>query len=170
MVLSAMTGDDDWLPDDRPPADRPPEDPGLIRPYVDEPDGLDRSSVAYPPELDPAQPLREASGVRPYLLTGGRVRPVDASLEIEAQVRTTAAGQADANRLTFEHRDIVELCVEPSAIAEVAARLGLHLGVARVLTSDLIEAGYLAVRRPDAGLHQNKKIIERVIRGLQAIR
>jgi hypothetical protein len=84
-------------------------------------------------------------------------------------VRTTPAGLADADRLAFEHRDIVVLCEQPTAIAEIAARLGLHLSVARVLASDLIEAGYLAVRRPEAGVHQNKKIIERVIRGLQAI-
>jgi hypothetical protein len=161
MVLSAMTGDDD----DR----RPPPDPGLIRPYVDESGGMDGSPEGYVPGADATQPPQEASGVRPYLLTGGRVRPLDASLEIEAQVKTTPAGRADAVRLTFEHRDIVVLCAQPIAIAEVAARLGLHLSVARVLASDLIEAGYLAVRRPDVGLHQNKKIIERVIRGLQAI-
>jgi hypothetical protein len=70
----------------------------------------------------------------------------------------------------FEHRDIVALCERPLAIAEIAARLGLHLSVARVLASDLITAGYLAVRRPDVGLHQDAQIIERVIRGLQAIR
>ncbi|NJC67782.1 DUF742 domain-containing protein [Planosporangium flavigriseum] len=145
-----MAGGEDW---------RQPPDPGLTRPYLDEAGGVD-----VPP------PVREASGVRPYLLTGGRVRPADASLEIEAQVQTTPAGHSDADRLMFEHRDIVVLCAQPISIAEVAARLGLHLGVARVLVSDLIEAGYLAVRRPDVGLPQNKKIIERVIRGLQAIR
>jgi hypothetical protein len=157
MVLSAMPGDDD----------RQLPDPGAVRPYADE---SSAAPAGYPPGTDPVPPLWEASGVRPYLLTGGRVRPLDASLEIEAQVRTTPAGRAAVGRLTFEYRDIVVLCAQPIAIAEVAARLGLHLGVARVLTSDLIEAGYLAVRRPDAGLHQDKKIIERVIRGLQAIR
>ncbi|MGC9670797.1 DUF742 domain-containing protein [Planosporangium sp. 12N6] len=160
MDLSAMTGDDG----------RWPPDPGLIRPYIDEPGGTTGPAAGYPPGPEVVPPPREAPGVRPYLLTGGRVRPADASLEIEAQVKTTPAGRADAGRLTFEHRDIVLLCEQSIAIAEVAARLGLHLSVARVLASDLIEAGYLAVRRPDAGLHQNKKIIERVIRGLQAIR
>jgi Protein of unknown function (DUF742) len=114
--------------------------------------------------------LPEVPGVRPYLLTGGRVRPADASLEIEAQVLTTPAGRADADQLMFEHHDIVTLCERPMAIAEIAARLGLHLSVARVLASDLIETGYLSVRRPDTGLHQDTQIIERVIRGLQAIR
>lgn len=157
MTLSSTPGDDDR---------RPLPDPGLLRPYVDGPG--DRPAERPAGSGGAPQPP-EPSGVRPYLLTGGRVRPVDASLEIEAQVRTTPAGRADAARLAFEYRDIVLLCAQPIAIAEVAARLGLHLGVARVLASDLIEAGYLAVRRPDAGLHQNKKIIERVIRGLQAI-
>ncbi|HEV7897861.1 MAG TPA: DUF742 domain-containing protein [Planosporangium sp.] len=156
-----MTGDDD---------DRRLGDPGLTRPYVDESGAVNGSPAGYPPGSGAVHPPPEAPGVRPYLLTGGRVRPLDASLEIEAQVKTTPAGRADACRLKFEHRDIVVLCEQSIAIAEIAARLRLHLGVARVLASDLIEAGYLAVRRPEAGLHQNKKIIERVIRGLQAIR
>jgi hypothetical protein len=135
---------------------RAPWDPAHVYPYPEQP--------------DVPEPHVEAPGVRPYLLTGGRVRPADGSLEIEAQVLTTPAGRADAEQLMFEHRDIVALCERPLAIAEIAARLGLHLSVARVLASDLITAGYLAVRRPDAGLHQDAQIIERVIRGLQAIR
>jgi hypothetical protein len=34
------------------------------------------------------------SGVRPYLITGGRARPVDSTLRIEAQVLTTWEGRA----------------------------------------------------------------------------
>jgi uncharacterized protein DUF742 len=129
------------------------------------------------PRAEPSRDARpgpprdyEASGLRPYLQTGGRVRPLDANLEIEAQVMTTPAGRADAARLAFEQRDIVALCEQPSAIAEIAARLGLHLGVARVLTSDLIAMGYLNVRRPETGRGRDAQIIERVVRGLQAIR
>ena len=108
--------------------------------------------------------------VRPYLLTAGRVRPIDETLAIEAQVMATAAGRAQWPRLAFEHRDIVALCGEPVAIAEVAARLGLHIGVARVLVGDLAALGYLTVQRPAAGLSRDVEIIERVIRGLEAIR
>jgi hypothetical protein len=149
---------------------RQPWDPALMRPYMEQPRGTDASAQWIRPESDTPKPPPETSGVRPYLLTGGRVRPADTSLEIEAQVLTTPAGRADADRLAFEHRDIVALSEQPIAIVEIAARLGLHLGVARVLASDLIETGYLAVRRPDSGIHQDKQIIERVIRGLQAIR
>jgi hypothetical protein len=144
----------------------PEGDPSRLRPYFDRAaeNPTDARMGGGPVEAG------KASGLRPYLLTGGRARPLDADLEIEAQVLTTPIGQADAGRLTFERRDIVLLCRRPIAIAEVAARLGLHLGVARVLAGDLIALGYLAVRRPDNGLHNDAQIIERVIRGLQTIR
>jgi Protein of unknown function (DUF742) len=142
-------------------------DPSRLRPYLDHPGGgtADRGS-----DPGPDRGAEEASGLRPYLMTGGRARPVDADLEIEAQVVTTHAGRADADQLVFERRDIIMLCEQPIAIAEIAARLGLHLGVARVLAGDLIALGYLAVRRPDTGLDHDPEIIERVIRGLQTIR
>lgn len=109
------------------------------------------------------------SPLRPYLITGGRARPADDTLELEAQVATTAAGAAVINTLAYEQHDIIQLCATPMAVAEVAARLGLHLGVARVLVADLVVLGYLAIRRPQRVPHRNLEIIERVIRGLQAI-
>ncbi len=103
------------------------------------------------------------------MLTGGRAHPVDATLEIEAQVLTTRLGRGAVGRHTFEHRHILVLCEEPMSVAEVAARLGLHLGVARVLAADLVALGHLSVRRPRTDMHRDVQIIERVIRGLQAI-
>jgi hypothetical protein len=110
------------------------------------------------------------SSLRPYLLTSGRVEPVDQTLEIEAQVVTSDLGQASYGQLAFEHRDIVALCATSMSIAEVAAKLRLHIGVARVLVADLAASGYLVVRRPSLPLTQDPKLIERVIRGLEAIR
>jgi len=107
--------------------------------------------------------------IPPYLLTRGRVRPADESLELEAQVVATDAGQAGLDQLTFEPHDIVALCAHPYAVAEVAARLGLHLGVTRILVGDLVVSGHLSVRRPERDLHRRADIIERVIRGLDAI-
>jgi Protein of unknown function (DUF742) len=141
-------------------------DPSRLRPYLNR---VADDPVAVPAEEGPAG-NREASGLRPYLLTGGRARPLNTDLEMEAQVVTTPAGYADVNRLTFELRDIVRICQQPIAIAEVAARLGLHLGVARVLAGDLIALGYLAARRPETGVDHDVQIIGRVIRGLHTIR
>jgi hypothetical protein len=105
----------------------------------------------------------------PYLITGGRSRPVDDSLEIEAQVIATSVGQQDLDRLSFENRDIVQLCEQPYAVAEVAARLNLHLGVTRVLVGDLVATGHLSVRRPEWDTKVRAEIIERVIRGLDRL-
>lgn len=110
-----------------------------------------------------------ASDVRPYLLTGGRARPVDSGLRIEAQVLTTPQGAAALDRHQYEHHAILTLCLQPKAVAEVGARLGLHLGVARILVADLVVLGHLAVRAADHSAVHSVHIIERLIRGLQAI-
>jgi Protein of unknown function (DUF742) len=115
------------------------------------------------------EPDSDVSGVRPYLLTSGRVRPVDESLEIEAQVATSSHGATSPSDLTFEHRDIIELCRTTMSVAEIAALLRLHIGVARVLVADLAALGYVVVRRPAAALGQDLGMIERVIRGLESI-
>src|SRR5512142_1003626 len=144
----------------------PPTDPLLIRPYMRMGGGWSADPDPDPVDIEPPA----ASGIRPYLLTGGRTGPVNVTLEIEAQMATTALGRAVVERLAFEQHDIVALCLQPTAIAEIAAQLNLHLGVARVIVGDLITSGYLSARRPEVGLHRNVPIIERVIRGLQAIR
>src|SRR5262245_34102785 len=105
-------------------------------------------------EPAPSEPEPRVSGVRPYLITGGRARPVDSTLHVEAQVLTTWDGRAAVDRLTYEHRDIVTMCVRPAAVAEVAAKLNLHLGVARVIVADLVALGYLVVRQPEIAANQ----------------
>jgi hypothetical protein len=139
--------------------DRPPlPDEPVAPPGQGEPTGDGDEPVALSPTRLP-----------PYVLTGGRARPVDESLAIEAQVITTRVGRGDLARLQFERREILALCREPHAVIEVAARLGLHLGVARVLVGDLVATGHLVVRRPDLDPARRMEIIERVIRGLDSI-
>ena len=121
-------------------------------------------------DVDRADDDTSVSGLRPYLLTSGRAEPVDQTLEIEAQVLTTELGAASYRRLSFEYRAIVELCLDTMSVAEVGAKLGLHIGVARVLVADLAALGYLVVQRPTFPLSQDLNLIERVIRGLEAIR
>jgi hypothetical protein len=126
-----------------------------------------------PGSHEPSSPPDETaavSGLRPYMLTAGRAQPVDTTLEIEAQVLTSDLGLASQYSLAFEHRDIIALCTTTMSVAEVGAKLRLHIGVARVLVADLAELGYLEVRRPNTGMSQDLNMIERVIRGLEAIR
>jgi Protein of unknown function (DUF742) len=134
----------------------------LIRPFI-----ADLGNLAGRAGQADSAAVPGAGPLRPYLLTSGRVAGDD-SLEIEAVV-TTELGWAALERLSFEHRDIVALCVQPMSVAEVAAPLRLHIGVVRVLVGDLWAAGYLTVLRPPAGLFRDAETIKKVIRGLEAI-
>jgi hypothetical protein len=94
-------------------------------------------------------PFREAahSGddlvVRPFMLTGGRTRPLTDGLRIETLL--SAAPAALSAPLRFEAGHIVQLCQAPMSIADLSAALRVPLGVVRVLVADLITDGYLRV-------------------------
>ncbi|MEU6534458.1 DUF742 domain-containing protein [Streptomyces sp. NPDC047000] len=121
-----------------------------------------------PPGPDPVGP---APAVRPFLVTAGRVAPtaVGRPVPVETQVVATAEGLAELDGLSFEQHDIVAACRIPQSIAEVAAKLRLHLNVVRVLAEDLRSAGHLTVHVPDTGIVHDASVLRRVIDGLRAI-
>ena len=103
--------------------------------------------------------------VRPFVLTGGRTRTNDASLHMETMVQTVD----DAlGRLTFEHARIVDGCWEPRSVAEVAAEIGMPLGVAMVLVGDLVEAGCLEVTHSNA-VELELAVLTRMIERVRAL-
>jgi hypothetical protein len=76
---------------------------------------------------------------------------------------------APPSRLSPETRAIVALCEEsPISVAEISARLRLHLGVCRILVGDLRAAGHLDVHVLDND-SPDPETIMRVIRGLRSI-
>ncbi|GGM11745.1 hypothetical protein GCM10010129_64640 [Streptomyces fumigatiscleroticus] len=121
-----------------------------------------------PPGPDPAGP---APAVRPFLVTAGRVAPSasDRTMPVETQVVATAEGLDALGRLSFEQHDIVAACRQPQSIAEIAARLRLHLNVVRVLAEDLRSAGQLTVHVPNTDVVHDASVLRRVIDGLRAI-
>lgn len=149
---------------------QPPGEPGppagFLRPYfqagVTDASGPAAGSAAPAPAPAPA-----VGGLRPFLLTEGRVA---SSIPIEAQVVATEQGLVAARGLRAEHRDIVELCGDPLAVAEVAAHLSMHVGVARVLIEDLSRAGHVRAYLPDAATATDEQVLRRLIDGLRAIR
>lgn len=150
---------------DQDPHDEPAPPAGaLIRPFLDTgtttADGL-RGDLAG--SAGPAGP-----SLRPFLLTAGRV-PRQDGIAIETQVVATDQGQTHGAELGFERRDIVRLCGDPLSVAEIAARLSLHLGVVRVLVGDLAGEGHLSVFLPNADAAGDVDTLLRVIRGLRAI-
>jgi hypothetical protein len=114
-----------------------------------------------------------SSGLRPFVLTSGRVDSSDPDIGLETQVTARLTGPpwpvVPASGLTPELRAIVALCGLPMSVAEISARLGLHLGVTKVLVGDLRAAGYLDVHTVDVTNSHNPETILRVIRGLRAI-
>jgi hypothetical protein len=118
-----------------------------------------------------ADPVGRAPAVRPFLVTAGRVAGTASGtpMPLETQVVSTAAGIAGMERLAFERRDIVALCQRPQSLAEVAARLRLHLNVVRVLAEDLESTGDLSVYVPRPEVTHDFSVLRRVIDGLRAI-
>jgi hypothetical protein len=84
--------------------------------------------------------------VRPFIVTRGRTRPLHDGLRIETLVE--AAPAALSAPLQFEQRQIVELAQRPVSLAEVASRLGVPIGVARVLIADLYTGRYISLHEP----------------------
>jgi len=81
--------------------------------------------------------------VRPFMLTGGRTRPLHDGLRIETLLH--AAPAALSAPLRFESRRIVELCQAPMSIADLAVALRVPLGVVRVIVADLVTENYLRI-------------------------
>lgn len=108
----------------------------------------------------------QATTLRPFVITSGRTDGADPGIGMETQVTVNHA--ANPMRLSPEMRAIVALCGEPHSVAEISARLRLHLGVTRILVGDLRAAGLLDVHVLDNDTPDPETIM-RVIRGLRAI-
>ena len=129
------------------------------------------------PETEPEPPTgRSSLALRPFLLTAGRIAGAgtrsggsEPPLPMETQVVATTEGLAALSGLTFEHQAIVAACRVPQSLAELAARLRLHLNVVRVIAGDLHIARQLAVYVPQASTAQDVSVLRRVIDGLRAV-
>lgn len=119
--------------------------------------------------VPPAHPLPLDLVPRPFLITQGRTQGSSEAIAIETQVVTTERGLTDYRHTTFERRDIVELCREPMSVAEISARLGLHLNVVRVLVADLYAEGRVLAHLAEFDASRDVDTLRRVIRGLRAI-
>ncbi len=83
--------------------------------------------------------------VRPYAVTGGRVKSATSDLPLETLVSARPEA-ASAGGLPPEKRTILASAAENYvSIAEFSALLKLPLGVVRILVSDLSDAGLLTI-------------------------
>ena len=107
--------------------------------------------------------------VRPYALTRGRTRPQGAAFDLMATVAATGRAPSDARRLTPEHREIIKLCRAPVPVADVAADLGVPLGVVRVLLGDLRDEGMITVIDTPSTGQVREGVLRDVLNGLRAL-
>jgi hypothetical protein len=112
----------------------------------------------------------QASLVRPYAWTRGRTR-ANHDLKLETLISTTDLGQDTSRLAQVEHRDVSSLCRYPLSVAEVAAKLSIPLGVARVILSDMAELGLISIHRTfaDDDIAAHLVLMERVLSGLRRL-
>ncbi|MBL7497315.1 DUF742 domain-containing protein [Frankia sp. CNm7] len=107
--------------------------------------------------------------VRPYILTGGRTEPSHRELALETLVSATTSGIEAIRMLEHEEAAIVRLCETYQSVAEIAAHVGIPLGVARVLVSDLASAGHVRLHRPPTTSERpDGQLLRRVLHGLRS--
>ncbi|NYT92773.1 DUF742 domain-containing protein [Salinispora sp. H7-4] len=108
--------------------------------------------------------------VRPYTLTGGRVRAAG-GFDLVAYVLADRNAQPAVHLdLHPEHLRLVALAARPVPVAELAAGLDLAVGVVRVLLGDLVDRGLVTVHQPSAGPYlPDNNILKAVVSGLRAL-
>jgi hypothetical protein len=114
--------------------------------------------------------------VRPYAVTRGRTRP-KLEIALEALVETTVRGRSNTIRVGqgSEHQYIAAMCDggRVQSLAEIAARMQLPLGVARVIVADMASDGLVAVYEPtsleDETDAVGTELLERVLSGLRRL-
>jgi hypothetical protein len=111
------------------------------------------------------------SVARPYTITRGRTRSArDEEIELETLIWTSSRAARAVPAMSAHWRAVTDLCREVVSLAEVAARLAVPIGVARVLVADMAEAGLVDLQRPR---HANDiseiNLLKRVLYGLRQL-
>ena len=106
------------------------------------------------------------SFVRPYAVTGGRTESRK-RLAVEALVSTTSRGREVMHTLVPEYESVCTMCAELKSVAEIAALLGIPLGVAEVIVGDLAEYGLVRIEQTAGDSVPDIQLLERVLSGLQ---
>jgi hypothetical protein len=107
--------------------------------------------------------------VRPYALTAGRTRPAGEELGLIDIVTAVILPDADTRDLEPEHRRLIGLCQTPAAVADLASRIDLPLGVVRILLGDLRERGLVRVARSAGRDAPQESVLRSLLEGLRAL-
>mgnify|MGYP001552339884 CR=1 FL=1 len=103
--------------------------------------------------------------IRPYAMTGGRTA-VDTDIGLETQIQATTRASHHLGAYRWETAKVVELVQTPMALIEVAARMEIPIGVARVLVADLVDDGAVVLHSP-VQTQNFASLLERVLDGVR---
>ncbi|KUH84849.1 DUF742 domain-containing protein [Mycobacterium sp. IS-1556] len=138
---------------------------------MDDPKGWDEADEAAGRSRWERDVGEEPSLVRPYILTAGRTDS-RVYLPLEAPIETLDSDKPTRWPSSDVRGQILTMCVDRPSVAEIAAKLSLPLGVARVLIGDLVTQGYVAVRgtlSESTTIDERRELIGRTLRGLRAL-
>jgi hypothetical protein len=109
---------------------------------------------------------RDPDLVRAYVRTKGRFRP---SHDLDL-VTLVVVAQDPAQDATPDERRVIGVCSRRGAlsIAEIAAHLDLPPSVVKIVTSDLLDSGHLAIPA-STDVVSEIGLLEEVLHGLRAL-
>ncbi|HLR56221.1 MAG TPA: DUF742 domain-containing protein [Actinomycetales bacterium] len=115
----------------------------------------------------------EAHAVRPYAVTGGRVRSETANFPVEALVEALPNARMRTG-LTPERRAIIERCANQYlSIAELSAYVQLPVGVVRIVVADLVEENLVRIHgvssSSDYSPATTMSVLESVLNGISSL-
>lgn len=102
--------------------------------------------------------------VRPFVITGGRTS-AQHDLRLETMVVRVAGAPG---KVPFEAEPLLAACEDAQSLAELVSALGLPLGVVKVLTSDLLEAGLLELQETTAA-EVDISLLDRILEGVRGL-
>jgi hypothetical protein len=126
-------------------------------------DDTEIGSILYEDEADETGRL-----IRPYAITGGRTGTDGDTIGLEAQIQANTRASSHLGAYRWEAAKLIELVQVPTALVEVAARLQIPIGVARVLVADLVRDGAVVVHVP----HRSQSftsLLEKVLDGVRSL-
>jgi hypothetical protein len=107
---------------------------------------------------------------RPYTVTGGRTRPKGQTHFDLVDIIARTPKSADTTFSSPERSRILDLCRVPTAVAELAAAVGLPLGVVRVVLGDLLHENLIEITAAaPRGRVTDVRLLRKVLDGLQAL-
>ena len=113
---------------------------------------------------------REAGPVvRPYAVTKGRTRPAGGTFGLIDLVAASDLQPPPGARLASEHRRILDRCVHPITVVDLASDVDLPVGVVRVLLGDLSQHRMIRILPTPRGPVTSERLLRDVLDGLRAL-